>query len=191
MTDRRARAPTERRQLEDFRRRATQESGAVATGARVIAHEDEDAFTLQIELGADHAIVLTYWKTEPDPPSVSLWHGSGEHDFGDDDIDDFREWAGRAMEFITAPYGACVDCGFDTFVGGEYYAVHDAVWKAACEAAPRLHDGGGLLCIGCLERRLGRELTRDDFIIDNPLNQDSRRLSDRIRDRLRRTGGGK
>ena len=50
----------------------------------------------------------------------------------------------------------CVDCGGDF---DEYdYSVEDAVW-----AASGLEPGGGLLCIGCLERRLGRRLTRNDF----------------------------
>jgi hypothetical protein len=50
----------------------------------------------------------------------------------------------------------CIDCGgdFDEFD----YVVEDAVW-----AAGGLAPTGGLLCIGCLERRLGRRLTRDDF----------------------------
>jgi hypothetical protein len=100
-----------------------------------------------------------------------------------DSIDNFREWAGRALGFITASSGACVDCDFDTFNGEDYF-VQDAIWKAASEASPRLPGGRGVLCIGCLERRLGRELTRADFVIDNPLNQDG--LSDRMRDRLAR-----
>src|SRR5262245_19757464 len=50
----------------------------------------------------------------------------------------------------------CVDCGadFDEFD----YIVEDAVW-----AAGGLEPNGGLRCIGCLERRLGRRLKRDDF----------------------------
>jgi hypothetical protein len=120
--------------------------------------------------------------------SVSLWDSFSEHDFGDDTIDDFREWIGRALGHITAPYGACVDCDYDTFSGREYYIVQDAIWKAAAAASPRLPGGLGLLCIGCLERRLGRELTRADFELDNPLNQASRDLSDHLRDRLARVG---
>jgi hypothetical protein len=62
--------------------------------------------------------------------------------------------------------------------------VHDAVWKAASEAPPPLPGGYGFLCIKCLEDRLGRELTRADLEIDNPLNQPERGLSDRLRNRL-------
>ena len=56
------------------------------------------------------------------------------------------------------------DCGTDTLsakpgVFSEFYMVHDRVWEAA---GMTLH-GGGYLCIGCLERRLGRRLHRADF----------------------------
>ena len=83
----------------------------------------------------------------------------------------------------------CVDCGFDTAPGNlnraeseqcaaaqiaagkrnwkipasfdsraETYMVRDAVWKAA-----GMEPYGGCLCIGCLERRIGRRLMPDDF----------------------------
>jgi hypothetical protein len=51
----------------------------------------------------------------------------------------------------------CVDCGKDTG-GGEYYMVGDDVW-----AASGLAPNGGMLCLGCLERRIGRLLTGEDF----------------------------
>jgi len=51
----------------------------------------------------------------------------------------------------------CIDCGKNTH-GGEYYMVHDSVW-AASGIAPH----GGMLCLGCLETRIGRELRPDDF----------------------------
>lgn len=37
--------------------------------------------------------------------------------------------------------------------------VHDAVWDSATED----FGGRGMLCIGCLENRLGGLLTSDDF----------------------------
>jgi hypothetical protein len=51
----------------------------------------------------------------------------------------------------------CVDCGKNT-LGGEYYAVSDDLW-AASGVAP----DGGMLCLACLETRIGRALTLDDF----------------------------
>jgi hypothetical protein len=87
---------------------------------------------------------------------------------------------------------ACVDCGVNTAPGlpnraeaenayaagalkveqgvtfhitdqCEIYTVRDSVWKAA-GMAPQ----GGCLCIGCLERRLGRELRPKDFSRNHP-----------------------
>jgi hypothetical protein len=40
----------------------------------------------------------------------------------------------------------------------ETYVVHDHIWKAA-----GMEPYGGSLCIGCLERQIGRRLTPLDF----------------------------
>jgi hypothetical protein len=53
----------------------------------------------------------------------------------------------------------CTDCRWCTPLLGEYYMVHDNVWKAA-----GMEPEGGCLCIGCLEERLNRMLTPDDFM---------------------------
>jgi len=69
----------------------------------------------------------------------------------------------------------CVDCGIDTCPRTgkrgsrrkgrwEYYMVHNAVWAKA-----GMEPDGGHLCIGCLERRLGRMLRPRDFT-DAPIN---------------------
>jgi hypothetical protein len=52
----------------------------------------------------------------------------------------------------------CVDCGKDTGNSGEYYSVGDDVW-----AASGLAPNGGMLCLACLEKRIKRPLTADDF----------------------------
>jgi hypothetical protein len=72
----------------------------------------------------------------------------------------------------------CIDCDVDTAPGcqtaaeiakegrikstidarAEVYCVHNHIWSAA-----GMDGFGGCLCIGCLERRLGRELIPDDF----------------------------
>lgn len=49
----------------------------------------------------------------------------------------------------------CADCGVYTV--GEYYMVRDDIWERVWGDRP------GLLCIGCLESRLGRTLASDDF----------------------------
>ena len=62
----------------------------------------------------------------------------------------------------------CVDCGTDTNPTNgqrsEFYMVHDEVWAAA-----GIEPNGGCLCVGCLEKRLGRKLWSGDFR-DVPIN---------------------
>ena len=82
----------------------------------------------------------------------------------------------------------CVDCGHDTRTPPrEYYAVHNALWLEACAVEPVLPGVRGMLCLGCLEQRLGRELTRTDFkecgLTHHPRPKSSKRLLDRLRRR--------
>jgi len=104
-----------------------------------------------------------------------------------------RDFRGRVSESHL-----CVDCGFDTAPGlsdraeceaivakmgplwdagypmpaetidsrSEVYIVRNAVWTAAGMA-----PWGGCLCIGCLEKRIGRRLKPKDFPRDHPFNQ--------------------
>jgi hypothetical protein len=68
-----------------------------------------------------------------------------------------HECVDREPEIDTA--FRCVDCGKDTGApSGEYYSVGDDVW-----AASGLAPNGGMLCLACLERRIGRPLTMEDF----------------------------
>ena len=59
----------------------------------------------------------------------------------------------------------CSDCGVCTHCSAEYYMVEDEVWYSAVTARSK----PSILCIGCLERRIDRLLTKDDFS-DAPLN---------------------
>ena len=83
----------------------------------------------------------------------------------------------------------CFSCGVDTFDLGEDFYVRHELWLA--------YGVEGVLCIGCLEIRLGRRLTPDDFYRNpetgrigggptdhDPLFPDYRR-SDRFNDRVR------
>jgi hypothetical protein len=108
----------------------------------------------------------------------------------------------------------CCDCGVDTLATDEFYMVNDEVWNQAWagrqRATPGLrkyHDkrdlndaqpllfeqldrfvheeGQEILCIGCLEKRIGRTLCRADFT-DVPINNPNL-SSDRLRDRLAAT----
>ena len=48
----------------------------------------------------------------------------------------------------------CLDCKVNTAKIGEFYSVHDELWPI---------KGRGMLCVGCLEKRLNRKLTHKDF----------------------------
>jgi hypothetical protein len=52
-------------------------------------------------------------------------------------------------------------CGPDS----EVYTVRDAIWEKA-----GMEPFGGCLCIGCLEKRLGRRLKPKDFDWNHPFN---------------------
>lgn len=81
----------------------------------------------------------------------------------------------------TRPSYACTDCLVDTDILHEFYMVHDSIWSAAVSEKPAV-----ILCIGCLETRLGRELTATDFKAV-PLNTGPGfKRSDRFADRLSR-----
>ena len=60
----------------------------------------------------------------------------------------------------------CYDCGVCTDCSAEYYMVEDEVWSLAGNGKRT----PGILCIGCLEQRLDRLLTKDDFA-PVPLNE--------------------
>ena len=108
---------------------------------------------------------------------------------------DTRDWSSESW--------LCVDCGFNTAPGflsrverqkafkangrriqetidsnSEVYTVRDSVWQRT-----GLEPGGGCLCIGCLEKRLGRRLKSEDFDHYDPYNDPSlpgtRRLLER------------
>ena len=58
------------------------------------------------------------------------------------------------------PGRLCIDCGgFD--VG---YAVKPNIWASAIRAEPRIQSKKRL-CINCLQKRLGRNLVIDDFLL--------------------------
>lgn len=51
----------------------------------------------------------------------------------------------------------CMDCNIDTGRIGEHYMLVDSIWRL-------VHNSNkGMLCIKCLEARLGRTLNKSDF----------------------------
>ena len=74
----------------------------------------------------------------------------------------------------------CRDCGVCTNCLYEYYMVTDSIWYSVTTAT----SASGMLCIGCLEARCGKLLTKDDFT-DCPLNDiNQTKGSARLRSRL-------
>jgi len=61
--------------------------------------------------------------------------------------------------------------------------VQDLVWIQAGMRWHAVHDDGGgccgILCIGCLEHRIGRQLTPADFVSNAPDRWDTPRLASR------------
>jgi hypothetical protein len=74
-----------------------------------------------------------------------------------DHIDGMGEMTPKQADFWRGRF-CCVDCRECTLCGGEYYMVSDELWTASGIASH-----GGMLCLACLERRIGRRLTASDF----------------------------
>lgn len=90
---------------------------------------------------ADRKAMAAYYEWDGDEDFPPLWHVNDPTDYEAEIDTRFR----------------CVDCNFDT-LGTEYYTVSDELWAAA-KMAPH----GGMLCLACLERRIGRLLVIEDF----------------------------
>jgi hypothetical protein len=71
----------------------------------------------------------------------------------------------------------CLDCKVDTSRASEYYMLVDSTWYLV-HTSER-----GMLCIGCVEDRLGRQLVRSDFN-DSYLNWGQFPKSHRLANRM-------
>jgi hypothetical protein len=114
-----------------------------------------------------------------------------------------QDWLSAAAA-VDDPLFRCHDCGINAwafkdsdgrFVTEEFY-VHDDLWDAACpdDVATRTADGvhtddGLVLCVGCFERRLGRELARPDFQGSDRWSPREEMWSLRLKDRWARPSG--
>jgi hypothetical protein len=107
----------------------------------------------------------------------------------------------RSLVGLTSEHHNCVDCGFNTAPGmpprelaeflfnrdgtipscitpdSEMYMVRESVWKKA-----GMEPYGGCLCVGCLEKRIGRKLKPKDFA-EHVFNDPRMPCTDRLRDR--------
>lgn len=72
----------------------------------------------------------------------------------------------------------CLDCEVDTGKLYEHYMLIDETWA-------KVHNSNkGMLCIGCVEDRLGRMLTKEDFNSSHVNNPKLNRMSHRLLSRL-------
>lgn len=76
----------------------------------------------------------------------------------------------------------CWDCNVNTLEIDEYYMVDDELWATATEDC----FSDVMLCIGCLEARLGGKLVASDFP-DYPINRGFFPYSTRLQNRLTNT----
>lgn len=72
----------------------------------------------------------------------------------------------------------CLDCGEDTGKMNEHYFIHTETWLSVVGSTV------GMLCVSCLETRLGRKLVASDFpcvTINHPKHgAKSKKLLDRL-----------
>jgi hypothetical protein len=94
------------------------------------------------------------------------------------------QWVPEQLSLFLAPaiaplsdewHRCCGDCLVDVIEIGERYMVHDAVWP--------IEPDGGVLCVGCLEKRIGRRLNARDFT-DCLGNRGAWPQSERLRSRM-------
>jgi hypothetical protein len=80
----------------------------------------------------------------------------------------------------------CADCRVDVGKINEWYMVHDELYERAWPGHNAVPYGHAVLCIGCLETRIGRTLVRRDFanVPVNDIFDDSNCFSDRLLNRL-------
>jgi len=71
----------------------------------------------------------------------------------------------------------CVDC--DSNTSYEHYFVQTQVWFDQAGMGEV-----GMLCIGCLELRIGRRLTPEDFTSAHINNPKTHPMTDRLRSRI-------
>jgi hypothetical protein len=120
---------------------------------------------------------------------------------------EYLEGLPRSLKGLMSEHHLCIDCGFNTAPGfitraemevafhrgdgdegkgveqsitedSEVYIVRNHVWAAA-----GMEPYGGCLCIGCLEKRLGRRLKPNDFQRDHAFNDHRLPCTPRLRDR--------
>jgi len=91
-------------------------------------------------------------------PATRHWPKQSQHDH----VDHLEGLTPKQRKFFRRRF-CCIDCGKCTHCSGEYYMVRDELW-----AASGVESNGGMLCLLCLERRIGRALTAADWTTIGP-----------------------
>lgn len=88
----------------------------------------------------------------------------------------------------------CKDCDVDTADIDEYVMIDEALWESCITEEERENPSEErnrlMLCVGCIEKRLGRKLTSHDFPTDIPLNWSTVDHTESVRLQNRMTDGG-
>lgn len=67
----------------------------------------------------------------------------------------------------------CMECHINTLASGHYYMLKNELWEQITSKSFKGHLGiKGMLCLNCVEKRLGRQLTENDFDLTIPINWD-------------------
>jgi hypothetical protein len=72
----------------------------------------------------------------------------------------------------------CLDCKVDTGKIYEHYFIHTEIWLSVVPTT------SGMLCIGCLEDRLNRQLDPSDFPLVTINSAKYSSMSTRLRNRI-------
>lgn len=72
----------------------------------------------------------------------------------------------------------CLDCNVDTGKIGEFYFIKTDIWLSVVQSKQ------GMLCISCLENRLKRKLTSQDFT-NCYINRQKQNMSLKLLNRLK------
>ncbi len=151
--------------------------------------EDPDYFTAYFYLN-EHC----FWQ---DKERKANYHDLDASNKDNKAIDDYREIATKRLarqienilfafskqELPDLPLALCLDCNVDTQEINEYYMLKNMVWELTGLSS----DGfakSGFLCIGCVEERIGRELTAQDFIKASVNSPEFFDQSERLQNRL-------
>jgi hypothetical protein len=95
----------------------------------------------------------------------------------DGPLADWPRWLFQVANFDMM---LCADCGVET--SNEFFMLNHDVWALA--VAGENQRGGLFLCVGCLERRLGRRLAPGDFLDCVLNNRTDFPRSQRLRERM-------